>query len=108
MLKELLVSVISKEITQQQNTSIQDIYIPEIDDDIQKETQSSDLTVMMGGASKETIKEAQEKARIILTTYGYSGTGVSIVKQNAIVFATPRKSNMIQIVEAVSQQLLEE
>ncbi len=32
-----------------------------------------------------------------MTTYQYSGTGVSINKMNAIILATPRKSNMKQI-----------
>jgi superfamily II DNA or RNA helicase len=53
--------------------------------------------VLRGGASKTQIALAVG-SRIILTTYSYSGTGVSIKKMNALVFMTPRKSNMKQII----------
>jgi hypothetical protein len=39
--------------------------------------------------------------RILLTTYGYASTGVSIEKQTAIVFLTPRRANMKQILARV-------
>ncbi len=36
-------------------------------------------------------------ARIILTTYAYSSTGISVNRMTAMIFMTPRRSNMIQI-----------
>ena len=52
--------------------------------------------ILRGGISRDQIAIAVG-SRIILTTYSYSGTGVSIKKMNSIIFLTPRRSNMIQI-----------
>ncbi len=52
---------------------------------------------LMGGSTDEHIEKAKTKGRIIMTTFQYSGTGVSINKMNAIIMATPRRSNMKQI-----------
>jgi superfamily II DNA or RNA helicase len=56
------------------------------------------ITELMGGSTDDDIENAKKTGRIIMTTYQYSGTGVSINKMNAIILATPRKSNMKQIV----------
>ena len=61
---------------------------PEIKDDIK---------TLMGGSTKEDIETAKSTSRVILTTYQYSGTGVSINKMDSLILATPRKSNMKQI-----------
>lgn len=55
------------------------------------------VTELMGGSTDQDIERAKVKGRIIMTTYQYSGTGVSINKMNSIILATPRKSNMNQI-----------
>jgi hypothetical protein len=52
---------------------------------------------LMGGSTDNDIEAAKINGRIIMTTYQYSGTGVSINKMNSIILATPRKSNMKQI-----------
>lgn len=52
---------------------------------------------LLGGANDGDIFEAKTFSRIIVTTYAYSSTGVSIDKLNAAILATPRKSNMTQI-----------
>lgn len=66
------------------NIILSDVYAPEL------------VTKMSGGATEDEIRVATN-SRIILTTYMYSGTGVSIDKMDSIVLATPRKSNMKQI-----------
>lgn len=55
------------------------------------------VTELMGGSTDKDIERAKNTGRIIMTTYQYSGTGVSINKMNSIILATPRKSNMNQI-----------
>lgn len=55
------------------------------------------ITELMGGSTDQDIENAKNTGRIIMTTYQYSGTGVSINKMNSIILATPRKSNMKQI-----------
>lgn len=55
-----------------------------------------ELVIMKGGASDQTLGQA-DSARIILTTYGFSGTGVSIVHMNSIVLMTPRRKGFLQI-----------
>lgn len=50
---------------------------------------------MMGGIKDDALAIAI-KSRIILTTYGYGSTGVSIPVMNASVFATPRRNGYKQ------------
>lgn len=52
---------------------------------------------LMGGSTNDDIENAKNVGRIIMTTYQYSGTGVSINKMNSLILATPRRSNMKQI-----------
>jgi superfamily II DNA or RNA helicase len=57
-----------------------------------------DIKVLIGGAEKECIDYCVNEARVVFTTYQYSSVGVNIVKMNRLVFATPRKNNMNQII----------
>jgi superfamily II DNA or RNA helicase len=59
-----------------------------------------DTGKFIGGINNTAIKDVSTK-RIILTTYGYSSTGVSIDKQTAIVFLTSRRANMLQILARI-------
>lgn len=45
-----------------------------------------------------TTAPAHPPARIIIATYSYSGTGISIIRMTALILATPRYSGMKQIV----------
>lgn len=56
---------------------------------------------LVGGAKSEILLEIRRSARIILTTYGYSGTGMSINHASAIVFLTSRKAQMEQILARI-------
>lgn len=56
--------------------------------------------IMMGGATEDDIEKAKN-SRIIFTTYNYSGTGVSIIKQNTAIFASPRRNGFEQIVARI-------
>jgi len=55
-----------------------------------------DFVKIVGGSTQEKLDIAESKSRVIFTTYQYSGTGRSIVKMNASIFATPRRSNITQ------------
>lgn len=61
----------------------------------------NDVGEFIGGINTDRVNELRTNARILLTTYGYSGTGVSIDKMNSIIFLTPRKSNMKQILARI-------
>ena len=61
-----------------------------------------DFSILRGGAKRGEIAYAL-KSKIILTTYGYSSTGVSIIKMNAIILGTPRKAKMKQIVGRITR-----
>ncbi len=63
--------------------------------------ESSRKIILYGGSSKETIDKAKQLSSVIFTTYAYSSTGVSIIAMNALVLATPRRSNMKQIINRV-------
>lgn len=56
---------------------------------------------LVGGASSDDIRDAEANRSIILTTYQFMGTGVSIKKMNAIIFATPRRNKLQQFVNRI-------
>lgn len=60
------------------------------------EDDDKDMVLMKGGA-KSHVLDAADNARIILTTYGYSGTGVSIQHINSLVLLSPRREGFRQI-----------
>lgn len=60
-----------------------------------------DAGEFIGGINDAQIAKITASARIILTTYAYSSTGISIDRATAIVFLTPRRSNMIQILARI-------
>lgn len=72
--------------------------------DIAVDLIAPELVAMTGGADVDTIKKAQGAARIILTTYGYSSTGISITKMNALVIASPRRNGYIQILGRIMRK----
>ncbi len=63
--------------------------------------ESDRKVILYGGSTEETIDKAKNNSTIILTTYAYSSTGVSITKMDALVLTTPRRSNMKQIINRV-------
>jgi hypothetical protein len=60
-----------------------------------------DVGHFVGGIKNARIIEMTANARVFLTTYGYSGTGISIDKMTAILFLTPRRANMKQILPRI-------
>ena len=56
---------------------------------------------LVGGSSQEDITDAKETKNIILATYQYFGTGVSIPKLNAVVLTTPRKTKSEQFIKRI-------
>ena len=58
-------------------------------------------TILYGGCKDNEIETAKKMSNVIFTTYQYSGTGVSIIKMNGLILATPRKSNMTQIINRI-------
>ena len=59
---------------------------------------TEDSSVLIGGAKKEDFIKALTKSRIIFTTYQYASCGISLIKMNACVFASPKRSNFEQII----------
>ena len=57
--------------------------------------------ILFGGSTKDNIMNAVHYASVIFTTYQYSSTGLSIDKSDALILATPRRSNMTQIVNRI-------
>ena len=52
---------------------------------------------MMGGITDDVYNTAKANGRIILITYSYGGTGKSIARMTAAIFASPMRSNWKQI-----------
>ena len=91
----------------------EDIEVPEIedgdapDDDGKVDdavAEGADIPVVLrGGATRDQLGRAH-RARIVLTTYGYSRRGVSLVEMTAIVLATPRRNGMNQILGRITRR----
>jgi len=64
-------------------------------------TNDDEYVRIVGGSTTKDLKHAELNARIIFTTYQYMGTGKSIVKMNALILATPRKSKMAQYIKRI-------
>jgi superfamily II DNA or RNA helicase len=58
----------------------------------------NDYIRLVGGSKTQDFDKATKDGRVIFTTYQFMGTGKSIVKMNAVVLATPRKSKIEQYV----------
>jgi superfamily II DNA or RNA helicase len=69
-----------------------------IDDYIESK---STLSILTGGAKGDQINLSAEKATMIFTTYGYMGTGKSIPKMDTILFVTPRRNGVEQVIGRV-------
>lgn len=94
---EHLFELMEKEINVREKTDII-IDMPEFDKKIEI---IGERTILYGGSKEDVIEKARSLSSIILTTYAYSGTGVSITKMDALVLSTPRRSNMKQIINRV-------
>jgi hypothetical protein len=94
---EHLFELMEKEIIEREKTDII-IDMPEFDKKIEI---VGERTILYGGSKEDVIEKARSLSSIILTTYAYSGTGVSITKMDALVLSTPRRSNMKQIINRV-------
>ena len=89
----------------------EDIAVPEIDEPPPPDTAcagglplATNLPVVLrGGATRAQISDAHQ-ARIVLTTYGYSRRGISIVEMTSIVLATPRRHGMRQILGRITRR----
>lgn len=55
------------------------------------------ISTVMGGTKEEKLKLTQEKANILLTTYGYGTEGISIDRMDTLLLISPRVSKMDQI-----------
>lgn len=60
--------------------------------------------ILYGGSKKDSIETAKNESSVIFTTYKYSSTGVSINRLTGLILSTPRRSNMIQIINRIFRQ----
>jgi hypothetical protein len=65
--------------------------------DIGSAAKTRQVGMFIGGLKDAVVAQTSHESRVLLTTYGYGGTGISIDKMTCIVFITPRKANMVQI-----------
>lgn len=62
---------------------------------------SDQVQSLMGMDKKDEINSAKHGASIIITTYQYSSVGMSFPKMDSLIFASPRRSNMKQIIPRI-------
>jgi superfamily II DNA or RNA helicase len=60
------------------------------------ETEFKKVSTLLGGASTQDVENAKQHSYIIFSTYKFMGTGYSIPRMNAILFATPFKTGSKQ------------
>lgn len=59
----------------------------------------SEISVLMSGVADDTLEVAKDnKEHVVLTTYGYSRVGISLVSMTAVVLATPRRNGTAQVI----------
>jgi superfamily II DNA or RNA helicase len=59
------------------------------------------LEMFTGGLKDDQVTRIASEGRVLCSTYGYAGTGVSIPKMSCIMFLTPRKAQMKQILARI-------
>lgn len=57
----------------------------------------SQMPMFTGGLKRAELDSVAAHGRVLFTTYGYGGTGISYTKMTAMLFFTTRRANMIQI-----------
>jgi hypothetical protein len=77
---------------------LRDLISEKLQENVEVMTKDEEFMRIVGGAKMDDLKLAEERGRVILTTYQYMGTGKSITKMNGLVMATPRKNGMEQFV----------
>ena len=66
--------------------------------DIGVDLDAAGLNMFTGGLSAEAVSAISTSGRVLFSTFSYAGTGVSIPKMTAMMFLTPRKAAMKQII----------
>jgi hypothetical protein len=65
--------------------------------DVSNSTFIEGLDMFVSKTKSSEMGQIIDRCRVLFSTYGYAGTGVSIPKMTAIMFLTPRKANMEQV-----------
>lgn len=63
-----------------------------------------DIHILYGGSDEDEINDAVKNAKVILSTFHYSSTGVNIPKMDCLVWATCRKSFIDQIIGRITRK----
>ncbi|HVE13508.1 MAG TPA: DEAD/DEAH box helicase family protein [Elusimicrobiota bacterium] len=61
------------------------------------------VSVLRGGVRRQEVERAQ-RARVVLTTFGFSRRGISLREMTAIVLASPRRNGLKQITGRILRQ----
>jgi superfamily II DNA or RNA helicase len=87
------------------NTEISKLKLSADIDDEDYKPEDLNVNILEGGV-KECIVDEVKKAgqQILLTTYGYSRRGVSIVNMTALIFATPRRNGITQLLGRIMRK----
>jgi superfamily II DNA or RNA helicase len=84
-----------------QHISSTEIYSPELNDN----TDPVKVSILKGGISESHLSETKKSgAHIVLTTYGYSRRGLSLVDMTALILATPRRYGLNQIIGRIMRK----
>lgn len=81
------IEIIAPELSEEEITDIQEKY----------KIKTDDITSLMGGASSKELEYGITR-KIIISTYDYSGTGISIDSMTALIVALPIKHKMFQVI----------
>jgi len=73
------------------------------DDDISEEIEDDDetreISILRSGIKNDDLAITKKSgSHIVLTTYGYSKYGISLIQMTAMIIATPRRNNIEQII----------
>lgn len=63
-----------------------------------EESDDPDIVILRGGCKENDLNKVKKGSHIVLTTYGFSRRGLSLVDMTSIILASPRRNGLKQIV----------
>lgn len=90
VIKKYLLQVLSDTVIIMEN---------ELDNEEIYNIETQNISILKGGISKETLLQTKKRGKhVVLTTYGYSRRGISLVEMTSMVLTTPRRNGLRQII----------
>ena len=76
-----------------------------LSEELKKVNIEYEISILKGGISAESMAATKKSgAHVVLTTYGYSRFGISLIDMTALIIATPHRNGMEQIIGRITRK----